>query len=717
MGSGSSKQRMGERVTAGRRKLEHGLALQSERVRLMESTSPKTLEVAVESIAESFSLCSPFLEGTLLTAFKADPKRVEEVVTASTRKVLSAPIKEVEWDWFKQYVVPSSVWMLRTADDSQFMFERLMEIAKGLSQRITAEMDSIYDHLQTHKDWESIVAIKNKATISRQDDDAVGLLRDRGITEVLEAKQQEDDAEGHQELTEFVESNLAVSMLTATAKRIDPEFQCVMKAVMTPFGDYKAGPIKKVDRCVSKLENDYRDEAFPKAAKLLDLVRCSVSFNTVSQLVAGYRGFMKYIGSNQETMKIARIKNGFIGDAQGGYRDLKICVVFTSATDPTLRMICEVQLLLNQYLFEKKKLHKLYSVVRDEVFYRMVVKPEEETTVEMPKMARDIKAFEPILNLRDDVEFKKKTNKYSSCCAQSELELLCVKPTWRKVVSCIDMVTRKVVFETKSDAAYGEDRRYINGDTVHWLNINDRHYLSVQSSKNVIKFFSVDPVTKRFTEDQSLRITLPNTDVLKYAVFDQNAEHVFLLKNDKVFEQHAVSGGNGVVMTLTLNEVIEGDNVCKQIAVSNDGTLCAIAGGEKRPYWYLIDILGQKQMKITSQNVQNSYAPCFVNGDNELIVIGAEKKFEVWNLQNMSSLKVIGAKKGVWSTCSVNNLLAVGVDDGNMYLYDVKTWNMIYSKKYEMRIFTLHLTSDLKYLTVAGGGTPNAELCVVLNLK
>merc|ERR1719427_473066 len=106
-------------------------------------------------------------------------------------------------------------------------------------------------------------------------------------------------------------------MLAATAKQIDAEFQNELRIVMSPFGEYKPGPIKRVDRCVSKIENDYKDEAFPKAAKLLDLVRCSVSFNTVSQLLAGYEWFMKSIEGGGVSMKLARVKNGFLGDAEG----------------------------------------------------------------------------------------------------------------------------------------------------------------------------------------------------------------------------------------------------------------------------------------------------------------------------------------------------------------------------------------------------------------
>ena len=258
MGSGASQQRMGERVTAGRGKLKQELELQDERVHLMMELSPETLKVAVDAIVESLELCAPFLEGTLLAAFKVDPKRVEERIMRTTTKVLTAPIKKEEWQWFQQFMLSSSVWFMRTGDDAQFLYQKMIETAKGLSLDITAEMDSIYEHLEAHKDWEKVMAIKNETFVSRQDDDAVALLRDDGILSVLEMKQQGDDEESVRKLREFVESNVAVTKLTATAKKINSEFQGVMKQLMTRYGEYQKGPIKKVERCVSKLENDYQ---------------------------------------------------------------------------------------------------------------------------------------------------------------------------------------------------------------------------------------------------------------------------------------------------------------------------------------------------------------------------------------------------------------------------------------------------------------------------
>ena len=80
----------------------------------------------------------------------------------------------------------------------------------------------------------------------------------------------------------------------------------------------------------------------------------------------------------------------------------------------------------------------------------------------------------------------------------------------------------------------------------------------------------------------------------------------------------------------------------------------------------------------------------------------------------MTSLKVIDANGIITCMCSVNNILAVGSGGKELRLFDATSWEMIYSKKYEMQQYSLHLTDDLKYLTVGGNG---GERCIVLNIK
>ena len=101
MGAGISKQRLGERLVAGRKKLEADKAMQAERTERIRAASPETLDVIVQSITNSFERCSPFSEPTLLVAFEANPEEVLRVLTKSCKKVLSAPIRKDEYDWFK----------------------------------------------------------------------------------------------------------------------------------------------------------------------------------------------------------------------------------------------------------------------------------------------------------------------------------------------------------------------------------------------------------------------------------------------------------------------------------------------------------------------------------------------------------------------------------------------------------------------------------------
>ena len=222
-------------------------------------------------------------------------------MTKSCKQVLSAPIDKAEYAWFTRYVFPSSVWVQRSRAGA-FMFEELLRVTKGMSGKIDASMQSIFAHLQTHAEWHKVLAIHNETLVPRQDHDAVGLLRDSGIRDVAEAKQA-DEA-----LPSFIDSNLAINVLTTTAKSLNAEFQSRTALVMSRYGEFRAGPLKSVERCQSKLENEYQDAVYPKAARLLDVVRCAVSFNTLEQLLAGYEGLRRHIRGSPESLCLARVK-------------------------------------------------------------------------------------------------------------------------------------------------------------------------------------------------------------------------------------------------------------------------------------------------------------------------------------------------------------------------------------------------------------------------
>ncbi len=55
----------------------------------------------------------------------------------------------------------------------------------------------------------------------------------------------------------------------------------------------------------------------------------------MDQLVQGYNGLIKHINKHSDTIKLARVKNGFL-DKQysGGYRDIKVNVIYNSSKAP-----------------------------------------------------------------------------------------------------------------------------------------------------------------------------------------------------------------------------------------------------------------------------------------------------------------------------------------------------------------------------------------------
>ena len=344
MGTASSttRQKLGERVLDARSKLSAARKLQSVRLQQLEQ-SKETLDALVQNIADSFLRCAPFSESALLVAFAANPEEVQRIVTKACKQVLSAPIRSNEYAWFKRYVFPSMVWMMRNERD-ELLFEHLLTITKSMSEKVDNSMEAIFAHLQQHTQWHKVLAIENQTVVARQDDDRVGLLKEQGIRNVLnvvaEEKQQgadddeDDEQASEQDVAAFVDSHLAVNMLTTTAKKINAEFQSRMGGVMRRYGDYKEGPIKTVERCQGKLENEYQEAVYPKAARLLDVVRCSVSFNTVEQLLAGYKGLRNYIDTTSDSLELARVKNGFL-EKGVSYRDIKVNVVYHSETDRT----------------------------------------------------------------------------------------------------------------------------------------------------------------------------------------------------------------------------------------------------------------------------------------------------------------------------------------------------------------------------------------------
>ena len=100
-----------------------------------------------------------------------------------------------------------------------------------------------------------------------------------------------------------------------------------------------------------------------------------------------------------------------------------------------------------------------------------------------------------------------------------------------------------------------------------------------------------------------MKMRLNATDEVNYSQFDQNFENIFILKNLQVLEKR---------------------NTCDDRACS----MCAIRGGYSSRSFYLVDLSRQTQSKLTSRNLKNTYAPCFINGETDFVAV-ADKAVEI----------------------------------------------------------------------------------------
>merc|ERR1719433_1235223 len=109
MGSGVSKQQIGERVKSEKKNLAESTKKDDEQYELLCKQSPETLTNMVQSVEEALLSFSPFPQSTLPLAFRANPERVKKALMECTQKVLSAPIQKERYQWFMRYSCPTLV--------------------------------------------------------------------------------------------------------------------------------------------------------------------------------------------------------------------------------------------------------------------------------------------------------------------------------------------------------------------------------------------------------------------------------------------------------------------------------------------------------------------------------------------------------------------------------------------------------------------------------
>ena len=203
---------------------------------------------------------------------------------------------------------------------------------------------------------------------------------------------------------------------------------------------------------------------------------------------------------------------------------------------------------------------------------------------------------------------------------------------------------------------------------------------------------------------------------ISYSEFDSTFEQIFILKDFEVLEKRSMDAVDVVSLCIKLKEKVS-SCYSKQLVLSNNGTVCAIGGGQLENYFFFVDLESSAQHKLTSGDLTYAYAPCFINGGTKFVAVSGYnydgQGVEIWNIAKKQRVKRLGMNVGR-SSASTNNILAFASKKGVLQLWDVRNWEMFYSQTFEgMTAYSLDLTANTKYLTIGGQCGDN---CVVLEI-
>eukprot|EP01084_Bolivina_argentea_P266354 451753_1 len=130
------------------------------------------------------------------------------------------------------------------------------------------------------------------------------------------------------------------------------------------------GPVKKLHRCQAKVETKYIGRDYPTSACLLDIVRCSLVFDTIDQLLDGIPKFIQMVQTSQVIKQIVRTKNMFnkFDTKNPKYADIKMNVLINGKPN----VIGEVQFLVLKMAQFKHISHRFYDITRQNEWYNNI---------------------------------------------------------------------------------------------------------------------------------------------------------------------------------------------------------------------------------------------------------------------------------------------------------------------------------------------------------
>eukprot|EP01083_Nonionella_stella_P078903 216190_1 len=337
-----------------------------------------------------------------------DPLKSDLYRTLST--VCTETIRQgnkTDWFWLKNCIIPSTIWYneIQVKEEQEqevdkdkeseekkpnvrYLYYELLEIVDFESTNQLAQLQKDLNGLANEKpnEWKQLVQWDlSKARGVRQDTVARGIRSRYTYAQLLQYVTASFNAFRWNEFKQYL------CELVLLAQMVDESFQSSVQTLfninkITGFGTvndtddgkanvdedelvgkvkYLRGPVKLLERCVSKAQNDYGDEGYPTTACVIDLNRCCFIFYDIETMLNALRKFETKVGAQEagNIIDIARDKNGFkeyVKQAQ--YADIKLNVLIRGKKH---NIIGEVQFLLQIMADFKHRAHALYSIQRN----------------------------------------------------------------------------------------------------------------------------------------------------------------------------------------------------------------------------------------------------------------------------------------------------------------------------------------------------------------
>eukprot|EP01084_Bolivina_argentea_P288061 494361_1 len=333
-------------------------------LKLMMDTLIKSIRDRAPFSDHILMICYEYLKSknvqfTQSPLFKALIETYDDIIKDTSNKI--------DWCWLKNYFVTSSVWFKKhdisdqemKTDENRLFNELLIRVRNEAQNQITTNLKTSLTNIRDEDkiNWKKMTEfgtnIVMKKASARQPLNAQYSKQDL----VFASSKASLDAVAHYNV------QIYTNELILVASFIDAEFQndiqFISKEIITKHGTlkqsvkYRKGPLKKVARCMAKVENDYHDMQFPSGAHLLDINRCTFQFTDISSQSLFLNEFIAYLNSNNNKTcikSIVRIKNGWNVDGYKSaklnncqYTDIKLNILLVSKHN--ISIVAEVQFL------------------------------------------------------------------------------------------------------------------------------------------------------------------------------------------------------------------------------------------------------------------------------------------------------------------------------------------------------------------------------------